>query len=227
MSNCLQPHGLYSPWNSPGQNPGVDSLSLLQVIFPTQGSNPGVLHCRRILYQLSHKGSPVWGAEPIPAPHHSLAHHCWVSTPHSPFSTDETALRSSACFESVYFILLTKPWASWMARLILSHHCLTGNARVASQQTFLNSSDFISLFLSMILNQGALSNISFAQLTDQYLGTTTRLPHCPTSLVGLLNLFSFQFRHLWNKNQYTATNKFPPSAAWGYCVKWMIKPWKH
>ena len=33
-------------------------LSLLQGIFPTQGSNPGLLHCRRILYQLSHKGSP-------------------------------------------------------------------------------------------------------------------------------------------------------------------------
>ena len=52
------PHGLYSPWNSPGQNTGVDSLSLLQGIFPTQGSNPGLLHCRQIFYQLSHKGSP-------------------------------------------------------------------------------------------------------------------------------------------------------------------------
>jgi len=58
MSNCLWPHGLYSPWNSPGQNTGVGSLSLLQGIFPTKGSNPGLPHCRRILYQLSHKGSP-------------------------------------------------------------------------------------------------------------------------------------------------------------------------
>ena len=58
MSNSLQPHGLYSPWNSPGQNTGVGSLSLLQGIFPTQGSNPGLMHCRWILYQLSHKGSP-------------------------------------------------------------------------------------------------------------------------------------------------------------------------
>ena len=57
MSDSLQPHGLYSPWNSPGQNTGVVSLSLLQGIFPTQGSNPGLLHCRQILYQLSHKGS--------------------------------------------------------------------------------------------------------------------------------------------------------------------------
>ena len=44
-----------SPWNSLGQNTGVGSLSLLQGIFPTQGSNPGLPHCRRILYQLSHK----------------------------------------------------------------------------------------------------------------------------------------------------------------------------
>ena len=47
------------PWNSLGQNTGVGSLSLLQGIFPTQGLNPGLPHCRRILYQLSHKGSPV------------------------------------------------------------------------------------------------------------------------------------------------------------------------
>ena len=58
MSDSLQPHGQYSPWNSPGQNTGEGSLSLLQRIFPTQGSNPGLLHCGQILYQLSHKESP-------------------------------------------------------------------------------------------------------------------------------------------------------------------------
>ena len=47
---------LLCAWNSPGQNTGVGSLSLLQGIFPTQGSNPGLPHCRWILYQLSHKG---------------------------------------------------------------------------------------------------------------------------------------------------------------------------
>ena len=57
MFNSLQTHGLYSPWNSPGQNTGVGSHSLLQGIFPTQGSNPGLPHCRWILYQLSHQGS--------------------------------------------------------------------------------------------------------------------------------------------------------------------------
>ena len=58
MSDSLRPHGLYSPWNSLGQNTGVGSLSLLQGIFPTQGSNPGLPYCTWILYQLSHKGSP-------------------------------------------------------------------------------------------------------------------------------------------------------------------------
>ena len=52
----LWPSGLHSPWNSPGQNADVDSHSLLQGIFPTQGSNPGLQHCRLILYQLSHQG---------------------------------------------------------------------------------------------------------------------------------------------------------------------------
>ena len=44
-------------WNSPIQNTGVGSLSLLQGIFPTQRSNPSLLHYKWILYQLSHKGS--------------------------------------------------------------------------------------------------------------------------------------------------------------------------
>ena len=57
VSDSLRPHGLYSPGNSPGQNTGVGSLSFLQGIFLTQGSNPGLLHCRRVLYQLSHQGS--------------------------------------------------------------------------------------------------------------------------------------------------------------------------
>ena len=54
----LRPHGLYSPWNSSGQNTGVDSLPLLQGIFQTQESNPVLPRCRQILYQLSSQGSP-------------------------------------------------------------------------------------------------------------------------------------------------------------------------
>ena len=47
MSHCLQPHGLFSPWNSPGQNIRVGSLSLIQGIFPTPKSNIGLPHCRQ------------------------------------------------------------------------------------------------------------------------------------------------------------------------------------
>ena len=68
VSDSLWPHKLYSPWNSPDQDTGVGSLSLLQGIFPTQGSSPGLPHCRWILYQLSHKESPrilEWVAYPF------------------------------------------------------------------------------------------------------------------------------------------------------------------
>ena len=68
MYYSLQPPGLYSPWNSPGQNTGVGSLSLLQEIFPIQWLNPGLPHYRWILNQLSHKGSPrilEWVAYPF------------------------------------------------------------------------------------------------------------------------------------------------------------------
>ena len=69
--SCLtlwDPHGLYSSWNSPSQNNGVGSHSLLQGIFPMEGSKPGLLHCRQILYQLSHQGSSrilEWVAYPF------------------------------------------------------------------------------------------------------------------------------------------------------------------
>ena len=62
VSNSLQPHipwpaRLLCPWNSPGKNTGVGCHSLLQGIFLTQGSNPQLLHCRWILYLLSHQGA--------------------------------------------------------------------------------------------------------------------------------------------------------------------------
>ena len=56
--DCRPPR-LLCPWKSPGKNTGVGSHSLLQGIFPTQGSNLGLLHCRQILYCLTHQGSPV------------------------------------------------------------------------------------------------------------------------------------------------------------------------
>ena len=67
-SLTLRSQGLHSPWNSPDQNTREGSLSLLPGIFPSQGQNPGLPHYRRILYQLSHKGSPrilEWAASPF------------------------------------------------------------------------------------------------------------------------------------------------------------------
>ena len=58
VPDSLRPYGLHSLWNSPGQNTGVGSHSLLQGIFPTQESNPGLPPCRQILHQLSYEGKP-------------------------------------------------------------------------------------------------------------------------------------------------------------------------
>ena len=58
LSDSLWLHGIYSPWNSPGQNTGVGSYCLLQSIIPIQESNPGLPYYTQILYQLRHKGSP-------------------------------------------------------------------------------------------------------------------------------------------------------------------------
>ena len=61
VSNSLWPHGLFlakliCPWYSPGKDTGVGCQSLLQGIFPTQGPNASLSHCRPILYHLSHQG---------------------------------------------------------------------------------------------------------------------------------------------------------------------------
>ena len=60
VSDSLWSHGLYCPWNSPGQNTEVVSLSLLQGIILTQESNWGLLNCRWIFNQLSYYQSPKW-----------------------------------------------------------------------------------------------------------------------------------------------------------------------
>ena len=89
VSNSLWPHGLYNPWNSPGQNTGVGSLPFLQGFFPTQGSNPGLPHCRWILYQLSHKGSP-----------RILE---WVACPFSSGSSQPRNWTRASCIEGGFF----------------------------------------------------------------------------------------------------------------------------
>ena len=85
-------------WDSPGRNAGVGCHFLLRRIFPTQGSNPDLPHCRQILYHLSHQGSPKrilgwvaisssrethcqpqtnWGARSSPADAHFLRDLSW------------------------------------------------------------------------------------------------------------------------------------------------------
>ena len=63
-TSALKHSGLLCPWDSPDKDTGVGCHSLLQGIFPTQGSNPGHPHCRRILYQLCHQGSPKFWLHP-------------------------------------------------------------------------------------------------------------------------------------------------------------------
>ena len=110
MSDSLWPHGLYSPWNSPGQNTGVGSLSFLQVIFPTQGWNPGLPHYRRIFDQLSHQGSSLY----IQVPAWSLFHKdteqfklcpLWFTTPLPEVATILTFLERKK--SGVNFIRIT------------------------------------------------------------------------------------------------------------------------
>ena len=58
-TDCSLLGRLLHPWDFPGKNTGVDCHFLLQEIFPIQGLNPGLRHCRQTLYRLSHQGSPL------------------------------------------------------------------------------------------------------------------------------------------------------------------------
>ena len=115
MSSSLGPHGLYSSWNSPGQNTGVSSCSLLQGIFPTQVSNPGLPHCRQILYYLTHQGSP-----------RILE---WVDYPLSSGSSQLRNRTEISCFAGQFFIswaigepLLIERWLLYSIVLVSAKH---------------------------------------------------------------------------------------------------------
>ena len=115
MSSSLQFHGLYSPWNSLGQNTGMGSLSFLQGIFPTQGSNPGLPHCRWILYQLSHKESPrilEWIAYPFSSRSSRPKHQTGVSCITCGFFINLATREVWACILSHFNCvqLCTTPW---------------------------------------------------------------------------------------------------------------------
>ena len=105
MSDSWWPHGLYSPCNFPGQNTSVGILSFLQGIFPTQRSNPGLPHCRQILYQLSHQGSPT-GARINHNSHWATLTICWLFVFMSPWLF---LFSGMLCF--------TGSWVFWIAIL--------------------------------------------------------------------------------------------------------------
>ena len=120
MSDSLQLHGL----NSPGQNTGVSSFSHIQGIFPTQGSNPGLLYWRWIIYQLSHKGSPR-----IPE---------WVAYPFSRGSSDPGIKLESPALQ--VDSLPTELWG----KTICLHKNLDTNVHSAfTQSTYSDTQDYI------------------------------------------------------------------------------------
>ena len=109
----LWAHGLHSSWNSPGRNTGVGSLSLLQGIFPTQGSNPGFRHCRWILYQLSRKGSLrilKWVAHPVSSRSSRPRNQTRVSCNTGGFFTNWAIRETCVEQRKVYFRAKQREW---------------------------------------------------------------------------------------------------------------------
>ena len=87
VSGSLRPHGQYSLWNSPGENTGVGSLSVLQGIFPTQGSNPGLpaLHADSL------------PAEPPGKPSYLLSSYIFCLLSQQGCSLDDVLSLSASC----------------------------------------------------------------------------------------------------------------------------------
>ena len=125
-SDSLQSHELYSPWNSPGQNTGVGSLSLLQGIFPTQGSNPGLPHRRQILYQLSHKGSPrilEWVAYPFSSRSFWPSNQTRVSCIAAGFFTNWAIGETQMCYKLLIQPIYMREYIFSCQKGIVFHFC--------------------------------------------------------------------------------------------------------
>ena len=117
--SCLtlcDPMDYISPWNSPGQNTGVGSCSLLKEIFPTQESNSGLPHCRRILYQLSHQGSQrilKWVAYPFSRGSSWPRNQTGVSCIAGRFLTNWAIREASQSVQSLSHVrLFVTPWTA-------------------------------------------------------------------------------------------------------------------
>ena len=101
------PTRLLCMWNSPGKNTGVGCHSLLPGIFPTQGSNPGLLHCRQSLYHLSHQESlPLQGMVTV----FQLGEACGFNSSRNPWNC--------CCLVPKSCLTLLQPHGLWPARLL-------------------------------------------------------------------------------------------------------------
>ena len=107
LKDCILP-GSSVHGDSPGQNTGVGFHALLQGIFPTQGSNPGLPHCRQILYHLSHQGSP-WMLE-------------WVAYLFSRRSSWPRNQTQVSCIASGFFTSWTGPGGKSKRKLLKIPH---------------------------------------------------------------------------------------------------------
>ena len=131
LINCSPP-GSSVHGDSPGKNPGVGCHALLQGIFPTQGSNPGLPHCRWILYHLSHQGSSTTLMVLQVNSHLSLQIRAWlvdafilicISSLHN-WKT-AFALISAAKFVLLATIKVENPYTGWISKWKYINKCKT------------------------------------------------------------------------------------------------------
>ena len=96
-------HGVF-----PGKSAGVDCHFLLQGIFPTQESNPGLLHCRQTLYRLSHQGSPgkFTGCHSL---HSVLYFAVYASCLGHPYRSSPHAVSTCPCLVWAHCVILQMP----------------------------------------------------------------------------------------------------------------------
>ena len=166
----LWPHGLYHPWNSASQNTGVGSLSLLQGIFPTQGSNPGLPHCGQIPYQLSQQAGPgilEWVAYLFSSGSSQPRNRTGVSCTAGEFFTSWTTRESSSLknrvlrhrkMKTLSRSLRETRWSPWNEFKLLPAHKQSKNSfwneRMVS--TFFTQSSQVDIVVRKLLWKSAL-----------------------------------------------------------------------
>ena len=150
------PTRLLCPWDSPG----VGCHTLLQGIFPTQGSNSGLLHCRQMLYHLSHQGNP-WILE-------------WVAYPFSRGSSQLGSQTGASCIAGGFFT----SWVTWEARIcsymyLIWSKQISGSCLQQDEMRTLRSWSVRTLLAPPHSVEGTLFYNKY-----KFLGLNPGLPHC-------------------------------------------------